>query len=202
MGRLLMPLATIWLISAIGMGLANLFVSAKGPGFTPNSGFTDSGQSLIDQSPTQELPEVADLRTNAAGLKIIQDSEGLRFEAYQGTGGKWLIGYGHASTAKPGMTITEQQALDLLRQDVEAAETAIKSFLTVPVTENEFSAMVSLAYNIGVSAFKDSTVLREVNRNKTMAAADAFLLWNKVNGRAYPHLTDRRQKERALFLAP
>jgi len=201
MGRLLMPLATIWLISAIGMGVANLFVSASGPGFTPNSGFTDSGQTLIDQSPTQDLPDVDDLRINEAGLKIIEDSEGLRLEAYQGMSGKWLIGYGHAATAKRGMVITEQQAEDLLRQDLETTETAIKGFLEVRVTENEFSAMVSLAYNIGVFAFKDSTVLQEVNRNKTQAAANAFLLWNKSGGKAYPHLTDRRQKERALFIS-
>lgn len=202
MGRMLMPLATIWLVSAICMGLANLFVSTSGPGFSPNSGFTDSGQSLIDQSPTQDLPDVNELKINAAGLKIIQDSEGLRLKSYQGMSGKWLIGYGHAATAAPGMTITQQQAEELLRKDVETTETAIKSFLDVPVTENEFSAMVSLAYNIGVFAFKESTVLREVNRNKTDAAADAFLLWNKSGGKAYSHLTDRRQKERALFLRP
>ena len=200
MGRILMPLATIWLVSAIGMGIANLFVSASGPGFEPNSGFTDSGQSLIDQSSTQDMPEVEDLRINDAGLDIIRKSEGLRLNAYQGMSGKWLIGYGHAATAAPGMTITEQQAVDLLRLDVEAAETAIREFITVPVTENEFSALVSLAYNVGIFAFKDSTVLREVNRNKTNAAADAFLLWNKSGGKAYAHLTERRQKERALFL--
>jgi len=200
MGRLLMPLATIWLISAIALGITNLFVGAGGPGFTPNSGFTDSGQSLIDQSPSQDLPDIEGLKINAAGLKIIEDSEGLRLEAYQGMSGKWLIGYGHAATAAPGMTITQQQAEELLRQDLEATESALKSFLNVPVTENEFSAMVSLAYNIGTFAFKDSTVLREVNRNKTKAAAEAFLLWNKSGGKAYPHLTERRQKERDLFL--
>lgn len=139
-------------------------------------------------------------RTNAAAIAIIKTSEGLRLEAYQ-LGGAWYIGYGHAKTAKPGMTITETEAEALLRQDLKVCEDASATAVTVPVTENEFSAMVSLCYNVGPRSFAGSSVVRKLNAGDRAGAADAFLLWNKAGGVVIPHLVERREKERALFLA-
>ena len=85
-------------------------------------------------------------------------------------------------------------------------EDAIKALVIVPINENELSGMVSLAYNIGIFAFTDSTVLRQLNDGDRAAAGDAFLMWNKINeggGLAEnEQLTERRQMERALFLTP
>ncbi len=143
----------------------------------------------------------AGLRINDAGLQIIKDSEGLRLEAYN-LGGQWLIGYGHSRTARPGMKISQAQAEALLREDVKDAEDGVRAAVTVPVNVNQFSAMVSLAYNLGVGGFRKTTVLEQINRGDYAGAADAFLNHNKAGGKVNEHLTHRREKERALFLTP
>lgn len=143
----------------------------------------------------------AGLRMNDAGLAIIKESEGLRLEAYN-LGGQWLIGYGHSRTAEPGMTITEAQAEQLLREDVRASEDAVRKMVLVPVNENQFSAMVSLAYNMGSGGFSRSTVLAAINEGDYSGAADAFRNHNRGGGQVIAHLTERREKERALFLTP
>lgn len=143
----------------------------------------------------------AGLRINNAGLAIIKESEGLRLEAYN-NGGQWLIGYGHARTASAGMTITEAQAEQLLREDVRASEDGVRQRVLVPVNENQFSAMVSLAYNLGVGGFGRSTVLDALNAGDYDRAANNFLNHNLAGGQANEHLTHRREQERALFNAP
>lgn len=149
--------------------------------------------------------ENASLRMNDAGLKIIEESEGLRLEAYN-AGGQWMIGYGHSRTAEAGMTITEQQAEQLLREDVRASEDAVKKMVLVPVNENQFSAMVSLAYNLGEGGFSSTKVVERINAGDYQGAADGFLLHDRarINGelQSIPRLTERREKERSLFLTP
>lgn len=146
-------------------------------------------------------PANANLRMNDSGLNIIKESEGLRLEAYN-LGGQWLIGYGHSRTAEAGMTITEAQAVQLLREDVRDSEDAVRRMVLVPVNENQFSAMVSLAYNMGSGGFSRSTVLEALNEGDYEQAADNFRNHNRGGGEVIPHLTERREKERALFLTP
>ena len=99
-------------------------------------------------------------------------------------------------------TITEQQADALLRQDVKTAEDGVRKRLTRSANSNEFSAMVSLAYNLGLGNFSKSPVLAKFNEGDRQGAADAFLGHNKAGGKVIEHLTHRREKERALFLTP
>jgi len=143
-------------------------------------------------------------RTNQACIDIIKAYESLRLEAYRGPTGKVLIGYGHSKTAYMGMKISAAKSEDLLREDLRMIEEDISGRLTRPVTSNQFSAMVCLAYNIGTGSFSTSTVLKETNAGRKQAAADAFLLWNKVrvNGKleVSPHLDEKRRRERALYL--
>lgn len=152
------------------------------------------------------LPENAHLRTNDAGIAIIKASEGLRLEAYQGPAGNWLIGYGHLEGVTPGMTITEAEAEQILRDDLRIFEDGVKRYVTVPVNENEFSAMVSIAYNKGVGGFRDTEILSRLNAGDRQGAADAFLLYDTavINGerRVLDHLSHRRAQERELFLTP
>ncbi|WP_428409906.1 lysozyme [Hyphococcus sp.] len=143
----------------------------------------------------------AGLHMNDAGLQIIKDSESLRLDAYS-AGGQWLIGYGHSRTAQAGMTITEAQAEKLLREDVRASEDAVKKMVLVPLNENQFSALVSLAYNMGSGGFSRSTVLAALNQGDYAQAADNFRNHNRGGGQVIAHLTERREKERALFLTP
>ncbi|MGE0410133.1 MAG: lysozyme [Amphiplicatus sp.] len=165
--------------------------------------------SAIDAKPADRAPAGdsdlghpanAGLKVNDAGLAIIKESEGLRLDAYE-AGGRWYIGYGH-SGATPGQTISEAQADGLLREDVRGAEDGVRRLVTVAVNRNEFSAMVSLCYNLGVGGFERSRVLARINDGDREGAADAFLTHNRAGGQVVEHLTERREKERALFLTP
>ncbi|MEZ5893395.1 MAG: lysozyme [Parvularculaceae bacterium] len=142
----------------------------------------------------------ASLRINNAGLDIIKESEGLRLEAYS-AGGRWYIGYGHAG-ASAGQTITEQQADQLLREDVHGTEDAVRKIVTVTLNENQFSALVSLAYNLGSGGFSKTTVVDALNKGDYSKAADNFRNHNKAGGQVIEHLSQRREKERTLFLTP
>lgn len=143
---------------------------------------------------------------NDAGRKLIEGFEQLRLEAYPdpGTGGDpWTIGYGHTGPdVHPGLRITETDAVGLLEQDLAAAERGIEAALQVDVTDNQFAALVSLAFNAGVKAISGSTLMRDLNAGQVQAAADQFLRWDRAAGRVLPGLYRRREAERALFLKP
>ncbi len=150
-------------------------------------------------------PPFDGLSTLDVVLDKIREEEGLRLEAYQGPSGTWLIGYGHSKNVQPGMSISQAEAEERLRQAVGDVEDVIKSVVSVPINAAEFSAMVSLAYNIGSGNFRDSTVLRKLNEGDRRGAADAFLLWTKVRQNGVlvesPHLVERRSEDRELFLS-
>jgi lysozyme len=148
------------------------------------------------------------MRVNQAAIQLIKEFEGFRAEAYKDPVGIWTIGYGTTANAdvgivpKAGMKITEADATEYLWRAVNRFAAQVDSALTREANENEFGAMVSLAYNIGPGAFKRSSVLRQFNTGNTEAAANAFLMWNKAGGKVLRGLTRRREAERALFLTP
>ena len=150
------------------------------------------------------------MRTNAAGIALIQRWEGKRLTAYPdpATGGEpWTIGYGHTSRAGPpavkrGMKITDQQATDILKADLVKFEDAVVKALTRAPTDNQMAAMVSLCFNIGPGNFAKSSVVRKFNAGDVAGAANAFLLWNKAAGKVMAGLTRRREDEKKLFLKP
>ncbi len=148
----------------------------------------------------QSAPPFDALAANDAVRALIKRDEGLRLEAYTGPGGKLLIGYGHGGNVTPGMTITEAQAEALLTQDLEAKGDVLKRAITQPMTANEFSAMLDLAYNIGTGNFRSSTLLKKFNAGDRDGAAEEFLRWNKVGGQPNAHLSARRAVEREIFL--
>lgn len=141
---------------------------------------------------------------NSATKKLIKEYEGLRLKAYRCSAGVLTIGWGHTSAAgepvvKPGMSISKAEAERIFDRDIEKFAAGIEKLIKVEVNENQFGAMVSLAFNIGVGAFSKSSVLRFVNQSRFDDAADAFLLWNKVGKKAVAGLTRRRAAEAALF---
>ncbi len=146
------------------------------------------------------------MQTNQAGLDLIKMFEGLRLEAYVDAVGIWTIGYGHTKGVRAGMVITEEKAEQFLREDLADAEGAVSRLVKVPVNGNEFSALASLVFNIGSGNFQRSTVLRRLNAEDRVGAADAIEWWNKgrVNGvlTVLPGLVRRRAAEKALFLTP
>jgi lysozyme len=139
--------------------------------------------------------------TNQAGLELIKSFEGLYLTSYLCPANVWTIGWGSTGPdIGPNMTWTKEQAEARLRFDLEVFEKGVEAVITVPVTDNQFSAMVSLSYNIGISAFRKSTLLKLLNSKDYQGAADQFLRWNKAGGKELAGLTRRRNAERELFL--
>ena len=143
--------------------------------------------------------------TSPQGIKKIIEREGVRLNAYRDSGGVWTICVGHTSRAGPpkvvpGMTCTPEQCKKILQHDLVMFEDAVETIVKVPMSQHEFDALVSLCYNIGPAAFRKSSVVRYLNKGDREAAADAFLLWNKVRKKTVRGLTVRRQAEREQFL--
>jgi lysozyme len=131
------------------------------------------------------------------GRKLIQSFEGLSLKAYPDAAG-YSIGYGHFG-AKQDDVITHEEADRLFRQDVLKFETIVA--LVCPIaSQQQFDAMTSLAYNIGTGAFAKSTVATRHNMKDWAGAADAFRMWNKSQGQELPVLTNRRERERAVYI--
>jgi lysozyme len=145
------------------------------------------------------------LATSQAGIELIKQFEGCELHAYPdpGTGGDpWTIGYGHTGPdTKKGRTVTLQEAEDLLKQDLRKFEQGVSQLLTVSVTQPQFDALVSFAYNCGLQNLKTSTLLRLCNQGDKAAAAEQFARWNKAAGKVMAGLTRRREAEKALFLS-
>jgi lysozyme len=141
-------------------------------------------------------------KINSHGLTILEKCEGLRLKAYKDIRGIWTIGYGHTGKdVREGLFITQDGAEMLLGHDLEIASEGVNKLVTVPLTSNEFSALVCLVYNIGLGAFAKSTLLRYLNQGQRSKAAEQFLEWDKAGGERIAGLTARRAAERALFLA-
>lgn len=140
------------------------------------------------------------MKTSPAGVAKIIVREGSKLLAYKDTVGVWTIGIGHTGRATPplvrkGMRITAEQEMEILAADLKPFEDAVNRALKVAVTQNEYDAMVSLAFNIGVHGIAGSTVVHMVNAGNMGAAANAFLMWDHP-----AELLGRRQSERAQFL--
>ena len=146
------------------------------------------------------------MRTSEVGIALIKRWEGLELESYQDIAGIWTIGYGHTETAGPNQKISEREAEELLKRDLEPRERAVGDLTSVSLNQNEFDALVSFVYNVGVGAYRNSTARKRLNRGDRIGAAEALTWFNKatIGGvlREVTGLTRRRASEKALFLTP
>ena len=144
------------------------------------------------------------MRTTEACQELIKHYEGLRLTAYRCPAGILTIGYGHTGVdVSEGRTITVDIAEALFVADLTDKEASVTSMLDdIPATDNQFSALVSFAYNLGERALHGSTLLRDLLAGDAAAAADEFNRWIYGGGKVLPGLVARRSAERALFLAP
>jgi lysozyme len=138
------------------------------------------------------------------GLALIRRFEGFRGEAYRCPAGVWTIGYGHTSQAgpprvTPGMRMSEAEAEAVLARDVQEFARAVTAALRRDVSPQQFSALVSFAYNVGAGAFTRSSVLKAVNEGDMEAVPARLRLWVKADGRTLQGLVRRREAEAALF---
>ena len=132
-------------------------------------------------------------------IDLVKEFEGFSETAYQCPAGVWTIGYGTTTGVTSGYTVTEQEAEELLMEDLTESSKAVEELVDIPLTQEQYDALVSFVYNVGREAFRQSTLLRLLNANNIAAAALQFSRWNKSNGKVLPGLTRRRLAERQLF---
>lgn len=151
------------------------------------------------------------MKTGTAGKELIKHFESCRLKAYPdpGTGGEpWTIGWGHTKGVKRGDVCTLQQADAWFEEDLEEHEGYVNQLVKVPLTQNQFDALVSFCYNVGpdidadsiAEGLGDSTLLKKLNAGDYDGAADEFRKWTRSGGRVMPGLIRRREMERELFL--
>lgn len=140
------------------------------------------------------------------GMALIKRFEGLRLQAYQDSVGVWTIGYGWTQPVAgrkvgAGMAIDAATAERLLVCGVAQIEQGVERLVAVTVTQGQFDALVSFAYNLGLRALENSTLLRRLNAGDRQGAADQFGRWVNAGGVRLDGLVARRAAERALFLS-
>ena len=140
------------------------------------------------------------------GIALIKEFEGCSLTAYHCSAGVLTIGYGWTQSVDGkkitrGMVIDAETAERLLRAGVVQFEQGVNQLVKVAITQNQFDALVSFAYNLGTRSLSTSTLLRKLNAGDKAGAADEFLKWNKAGVKTLAGLVRRRQAERALFLS-
>lgn len=141
---------------------------------------------------------------NEKGIDLIKLYEGFELKAYKCPAGKWTIGIGHTRNVLPGMVITKEQAYQFLQEDLQDAARAVQVSITNKLNDNQFAALVSLAFNIGAAAFRKSTLVKKLNQGATFSEIEFH--WKRfkmarVGGKMIElaGLVKRRQSELELF---
>lgn len=147
--------------------------------------------------------------TSANCLARIRSFEGLKLTSYQDQVGVWTIGYGYTSEVKQGQTITFFEAERQLEAKCADIAVALSVAIHVPVSQNQFDALVSFCYNLGVGSLTHggpdrtpSQLLKHLNAGEFMAAGAEFIKWDHAGGVEVAGLTRRRMDERDLFMRP
>lgn len=144
------------------------------------------------------------MKVSSKGLELIKEFESFSSVAYLCSAKKATIGYGNTfwedgTPVKIGDQISKERAETLLKHVVDNFSVAVEVDIKIEVTQNQFDAMVSLAYNIGLGAFRNSTLLRKVNVGDFIGASLEFPKWNRSGGKPLLGLTRRREREKLLF---
>ena len=139
------------------------------------------------------------MKISQNGIDLIKKWEGCELKAYKCPAGVWTIGYGHTNGVKEGQKITQEQAETFLRQDIEYFEKGVTKLVSAPITQNQFDALVSFAYNVGLGAFKTSTLRKKLNEKDYCGASKEFAKWNKSKGKVLKGLTNRRKDEKSMY---
>ena len=147
------------------------------------------------------------MKTNAAALDIITSFEGFSSESYQCPAGVWTIGYGStrcpdgSRVTQDTAAFTEAEALEWVRHELAHTEYDVARLVRVPLTENQFGALVSFTYNVGSGNLKASTLRQKLNRGDFEGASLEFPKWRRAGGKILRGLVRRREAEKQLFAA-
>lgn len=142
---------------------------------------------------------INDLTYGKNGLRLTERFEGDVLTAYQDQRGIWTIGYGHTAGVAPGQTITQEQAVAYLEDDIAAAARCVNACVTVKLTQAQFDALVDFTFNVGTGNFERSTLLKDINAGRFPAALAQFDLWDHCGGIVDAGLLRRREAEAAEF---
>lgn len=142
------------------------------------------------------------MKASKQAVDLIKRHESLQLDAYQCDGDKWTIGYGQTGAhIGPGLKITPFEAEEWLKNHISTLQDDITKLVKVKITQPQFDALVSLVYNIGITAFRHSTLLKKLNNNDVDGAAQEILRWEHSNGVKLEGLSRRRREEYHLFRA-
>ena len=133
------------------------------------------------------------------GLDLIKQFEGCELTSYVCPSGVYTIGYGHTGDVLPGQTITQAEADKLLKDDVKRFEVGVNNYTNVPLNQSQYDALVSFTFNVGLGAYRDSTLLRLLNGADYEGAAGQFGRWVNGSNGPLPGLVRRRDAEEKLF---
>ena len=139
------------------------------------------------------------MNTSQNGIDLIKHFEGCELYAYKCPAGVWTIGYGHTKDVEPGMQITEDDAHNMLVEELNEYETYVNTLVSVPLNQNQFDALVSWVYNLGGGNLKASTLLKVLNSGDYEGVPAQIMRWKKAGGKVLEGLTRRRQAEADLF---
>ena len=139
------------------------------------------------------------MRISQEGVNLIKHFEGCRLEAYKCPAGVWTVGYGHTKGVKEGDAIEQEAAEAFLIEDLESFEQAVTRLVEVPLTQQQFDALVSWTFNLGAGNLAESTLLRKLNNYQYAEVPEQMMRWVRAGGQVLDGLVKRRAAEAALF---
>lgn len=139
------------------------------------------------------------MKISSTGVDLIKHFESCKLTAYQDSVGIWTIGWGHTGSVKKGDIWTQGEADNILLNDLDKFEGYVNQYVKVPLTQNQFDALVSWTFNLGPGNLKSSTMLTKLNEKKYDEVPSQMKRWNKAGGKVLRGLERRRNAEAAMF---
>ena len=139
------------------------------------------------------------MRTGRDGVELIRHFEGCYLDAYLCPAGVWTIGYGHTANVKEGDSVDQEAAEAFLIEDLEKFEQAVMRLVEVPLTQQQFDALVSWTFNLGAGNLAESTLLRKLNNYQYAEVPEQMMRWVRAGGQVLDGLVKRRAAEAAMF---
>ena len=169
-----------------------------------NVNTTDQKWIWYDMAPAEIMPKWQDsedenMETSQNGIELIKEFEGRRLVAYQDSVGIWTIGYGHTKDVWEERLIIKSTADRLLAEDIAEFEKYVDNLVDVPLTQNQFDALVAWTFNLGPTNLNESTMLRKLNEGDYGSVPEEMRRWNKAGGKVLQGLVRRRNAEAELF---
>tara|TARA_R110000823_G_scaffold106329_1_gene224854 strand:- start:1449 stop:1892 length:444 start_codon:yes stop_codon:yes gene_type:complete len=139
------------------------------------------------------------MHISAEGMALIKKFEGCELDSYRCSADVSTIGYGHTKGVSDGDSCTQEEADQMLTEDLEEFEGYVKKLVTVDLKQNEFDALVAWTFNLGPTNLKSSTMLQVLNDGKKSEVPAQIKRWNKAGGNILNGLIRRREAEALLF---